>query len=243
MPCVLPKRFTHLKDRGFTLLELLAVIAIVAVLIALSFPVVGSILTRAKVAEATSNLRQSSLALLQSANENNGQIFLVGRANTTVNFSWVQNLSIVGISPGEAAASPGIKHTANTAPNLLFNTFGCYVSDTFDPHTQRASGGSFQSRVLRPIGVDRPGSYILLGTTFSATAGGQWFTMWDTGNHSVFHTPFGNGEKATGLLGFLDGSVRPVTASEYGTLRSAMPGGASTIEYFDFERVRKTISP
>jgi prepilin-type processing-associated H-X9-DG protein len=60
------------QPRAFTLIEILALIAIVGVLAALLFPMVGRVRESANQAKCVSNLRTLSAALLLAAGENNG---------------------------------------------------------------------------------------------------------------------------------------------------------------------------
>jgi prepilin-type N-terminal cleavage/methylation domain-containing protein/prepilin-type processing-associated H-X9-DG protein len=50
-------------SRGFTLIEILVVVAILAVLAAIAFPVLGNMRKRANTAEGTNNLRQIGVAM------------------------------------------------------------------------------------------------------------------------------------------------------------------------------------
>jgi len=59
---------------GFTLVEILAVIAILSVLLAILIPVVGSVRERSQVAASSSNLRQIGAAALLYTSANKGRL-------------------------------------------------------------------------------------------------------------------------------------------------------------------------
>lgn len=65
---------TGFVQKGFTLLEMLAAIAVVVLLAALLFPAFGKIRGQQKAATCASNLRQIGLLVYQYAGENNGQL-------------------------------------------------------------------------------------------------------------------------------------------------------------------------
>jgi prepilin-type N-terminal cleavage/methylation domain-containing protein len=66
------------SSSAFTLIELLVVVAVIAVLVALAFPVFGTIQERARVTQDMNNLRQLGLATQMYLNDNDGVLFLPG---------------------------------------------------------------------------------------------------------------------------------------------------------------------
>jgi len=60
------------RNKAFTLIELLTVIAIIGILAAILIPVVGKVRESARAAQCLSNIRQVGLAMLTYANENDG---------------------------------------------------------------------------------------------------------------------------------------------------------------------------
>lgn len=72
--------------RAFTLVELLTVIAIVAILMAILFPLIGMIRESANRSTCASNLRQIALAVLSYTNDHRGYL-PSGRGSATGNFT------------------------------------------------------------------------------------------------------------------------------------------------------------
>jgi len=64
----------HQSRKGFTLVELLTVIAIIGILAAIIIPVVGNVRSSARTAQGVSNLRQIAIATLAFSGENKGRL-------------------------------------------------------------------------------------------------------------------------------------------------------------------------
>jgi prepilin-type N-terminal cleavage/methylation domain-containing protein len=65
-------------ERAFTLIELIVVIAIIAILFGIAVPSLNSVYERAKVTKDMSNLRQIGTATQMYMNDNNGVLFTAG---------------------------------------------------------------------------------------------------------------------------------------------------------------------
>src|SRR5438046_466650 len=89
LPLSAPPSERFARRSGFTLVELLTVIAIIGILAAILIPVVGSVRQRAKNTQCVSNLRQWSQAVLLYANEHKGMYALRGTAaDGAANIYW-----------------------------------------------------------------------------------------------------------------------------------------------------------
>jgi len=64
----------HVKRNGFSLVELLAVIAVIGVLAGILIPIIGNVTQNARRAQATSNVRELGLAHLAYATEHEGKL-------------------------------------------------------------------------------------------------------------------------------------------------------------------------
>ena len=65
-------------SRGFTLIELIVVLAVIAILMSMVYPMYTSISERAKATKDTSNLRQIGIATQTYLNDNDGTLFTPG---------------------------------------------------------------------------------------------------------------------------------------------------------------------
>src|SRR5690606_20277001 len=73
-PCTLCPRPSRRWACGFTLVELLAVIAIIGVLAGILIPVVSHVRDSARASKCLSNMKQSGVAILLYAAENKGRL-------------------------------------------------------------------------------------------------------------------------------------------------------------------------
>lgn len=121
-----PIQFTRRK--GFTLLELLVVLVVVALLFSLSFGAVQEGLVKAKQTSCASNLRQIGMAITIYAAENSGR--LPKTSHTGNNKSWIYSLASyledvdkVRICPGDPFAQKRLKEkgTSYTLNSIIFN--------------------------------------------------------------------------------------------------------------------------
>src|SRR5439155_25298558 len=70
---VMKRRFTSKLGKGFTLVELLVVIGIIAVLLSILLPTLGKVRRQAYTLQCASNMRQLSMAMLMYIGDNKGR--------------------------------------------------------------------------------------------------------------------------------------------------------------------------
>lgn len=104
MPQRLPYRTSRHWRSAFTLLELLAVVAVIGVLVAILIPVVGAVRASARKAECVSNQRQVVTALRLHAAEHRD---LLPVTNIQSGLPWTRTATFLSYLPAQQRGSSG----------------------------------------------------------------------------------------------------------------------------------------
>lgn len=145
--------------RAFTLVELLAVIAVVGILAAIIIPTVGAVRASAKSSACASNLRQIGMAMNLYAHENGGRFPKVhNRDGLAPSTTWMQKIApYVSVDGQLGAASEG---KARAAGVLLCPAFDYDPATRFAPYGMNiyidpvsGSPWNYQTRLPDPARV------------------------------------------------------------------------------------------
>ena len=126
------KQFKGKKERGFTLVELIAVIAIIGILSAIIVPMVGKYTTQAKVAKAKEEMRQFVMAVETAGTE-------TGVLSSTVDAVIVSGMAASGII-GPAANEIVPMNGLTKIQRVSFTQAKTVVNGTMDLLTVQPDG-------------------------------------------------------------------------------------------------------
>ena len=158
--------------RGFTLTELLTVVAIVGILAAIIIPVVGRARSVARQSQCATQLRQIHVAVVMNAQENKG--ILVRGHDYDTNTHWYQKGAQLASYVGNGMSLQQISvcpegRTDNTLPAQ--DEFGQWVQNGYGyPYScnyyvltnQAGSGGKGNTAVVRLNSIRAPGQVVML---------------------------------------------------------------------------------
>jgi prepilin-type N-terminal cleavage/methylation domain-containing protein len=128
--------------RGFTLIELTVVIALIAILASLAFPVLSSVQERARITQDLSNLRQLGIATQTYLNDHDSVIFSADQVTT----SWMKSLHPKYLPSWKIFQSP-------------FDLRAATESDATAPISYGLNGNAIAGTLMDK--VERPSVFIL----------------------------------------------------------------------------------
>lgn len=202
---------------GFTLMELLIVIAIIVVLAALSFPVVIKFREKARLSKCSGNLRQIGIALNGYISENNGR-FPDGSADV----SWKPGITTSRCWYDAAAEYMGREYVPYHNGDPLPEVFGCPSGHgkAFEPawpytgdYAANLYLGHPNHKVMTAASVDRPESTPYVQDTVKQNNFGAG--IYAPGFSKTAGTAFAARHNGRGNILWVDGHVTSWTYAEY----------------------------
>lgn len=201
---------------GFTLIEMLVVIAIIALLASLITPAVTNALDAAKRSHCMSNLKQIGTATFSYMVEHDGYLPPVRNGGWSSGQVWMEILSpylgseVEDVRDGRIASISNacpewINQRNETKPGYGMNPFPAAFSKRFPSGSGKAN---FSKRTLQLTDIDNPSNAILIGDSVDwhlSLMNGKWWTAENKWGYTSGH-PNRHGKKGANYL-MADGSV------------------------------------
>ncbi len=198
------------KIHGFSLVELLAIVAILGTLIAVLSPAAAGYVRRGNIAKSANNLQQLSSLTILYATENDGRLPVYDTVNA--NYNWVSSLYKLAYGkefPGflPHATGENVKGTIFYSPLLRASEGAPLRSYAINQYLRNGSISPTQDNRIPLTQVDKPAKTLLFA---------------DTKNSSAVGAPQGMNYRNEGkcLVCFVDGHLESRKESEVPVVQS-----------------------
>ena len=151
----------HPREYGFTLVELLVVVGIIALLIGLLLPALATARERASTVKCASNLQQTGMAITLWTNEHNNQLPPFVDANGNCIFAQMASTGYLAGVPDVTASA------ANGAPPVNFHSTLVCPNNTTAIYVQAVNQSGFATASIVPSVNPLNNEVIRLGTQYS----------------------------------------------------------------------------
>ncbi len=181
-----PYRHLHESEKGFSLIELLAAIAVLAIIAAILISVIGNVRHSAEKSQCASNLRQLGAAtLLYNSEKGHLPPIVDFRTGELGMWSWclteggfVEPASEIWICPTHAAADPIVVDRINNAEGLsqkrfteMFPRSYAMCGSMIATSVPDGFGGNAYAVPTRVEDFDNPANTVLLADSHNSYAG------------------------------------------------------------------------
>lgn len=185
---------------GFTMVELLASLAIISILVALIVPSLGKYRSMSRQTQCASNLRQIHSAILMNANENNGMLMLAyeyGPKND-VNAMWYEPKSQLASYVGgsemlkKIAICPELYIAGSSPKDKMGNSIRSENGLPFVVNYNVLSNNPGDAVRVRISQISKPSQTVMMADTKMVGSWGQGFSVPEYTSWERIGTPHNN---------------------------------------------------